>query len=189
MIRDLTAEINQLQQSASTSNQLHESRKRKYQPKTRPEVEMADYIEIGPNDAIPEVFHLLSPGSGIAVNSLWLNNTLSVISNQRYRKEKKAVKKGKGVRENRDVEILKKKLMDGFFYPWDLAVEGVTAKFQANPVYKGLQLYATHHLKMDIPFFKKCWNAKMVSARQTLKRLSSLSTNSRVIHTIYMVFN
>lgn len=87
---------------------------------------------------MPENFQVLAPGAPIAVKTLWLHNLLSTLSKQRAKKDKKAEKKGTVVREERGVEVLKR-LMDGFFDPCDLAVEGGTKRFIDNPVFKSLQ--------------------------------------------------
>ncbi|XP_053405601.1 uncharacterized protein LOC123566663 isoform X1 [Mercenaria mercenaria] len=129
-------------------------------------------IEIGPSDVIPDNFHLLAPGASIAVNTLWLHDILSSLTKQRQKREKKADKKGLTIREDRNVEILKR-LMDGFFDPWDLAVEGGTASFKDNAVFNALQLYATHHLKMSIPVFKKAGTQKWFQPDRLLKDAGS----------------
>lgn len=156
-----------------TGQQVHVAKKVKtYNPKTRPEVPLADYVVVPPDNPVPEGFERLALGTSIAVRPMWLHNVLSSLGDSRLRREKKAEKKKKHVREDRSCEIIKR-LMDGFFDVKDLLIDGGTSAFKNHPVYLSLQGYATQMLNMKIPEFNRCWNTKMCSARRTVIRLKS----------------
>ena len=81
---------------------------------------------------------ILAPGAKIAVSTNWLDRTLASVS-----KTKKKQTKGK----NPDIPAnpsplgydIIKRLIDGFFEPWDLAVEGGTKPFQDSVIFKSLR--------------------------------------------------
>lgn len=78
-------------------------------------------------------------------------------------------RKGKTI-ETKSAEVIKK-LIDGFFEPWDLAIKGGTKAFSENPIFKSLRCYAEHKLNMDHAMFNRFWSEKMSSAKLTVKRL------------------
>lgn len=79
------------------------------------------------NDESPEEgYSVLAPGASIAVSSLWLHSILSSLSKKR--KQKKST----------GFEIIKR-LMDGFYEPWDLAMKGGITPFKDSPVHKSLK--------------------------------------------------
>ena len=74
---------------------------------------------------------------------MWLHNTLSSLNRSHERRLSKAevaiVKGSNPVRiYDLDSETIKR-LMDGFYDPWDLAVDGGTGAFENNPVFKSLK--------------------------------------------------
>lgn len=78
-------------------------------------------------------------------------------------------RKGKTI-ETKSAEVIKK-LIDGFFEPWDRAIKGGTKAFSENPIFKSLRCYAEHKLNMDHAMFNRFWSEKMSSAKLTVKRL------------------
>ncbi|CAC5409683.1 SLC39A14 [Mytilus coruscus] len=145
-------------------------RQKKYNPKTRPTVELADYYEVGDDNLIRDGYCILAPGAKIAVNEIWLYGVLSTISKKRDRKAPKA-------KEKAGFEILKR-LIDGFYEPWDLAIDGGTKVFHDSKIFRALRSYAEHKLEMDQITFNRGWLEKMSSAKKTVKRLNKLASES-----------
>ncbi|XP_052065407.1 uncharacterized protein LOC127705183 isoform X13 [Mytilus californianus] len=146
-------------------------RQKKYNPKTRPTVELADYYEVGEDNVIRDGYCILAPGAKIAVNEIWLYGILSTISKKRDRR--KAPKE----KEKAGFEILKR-LIDGFYEPWDLAIDGGTKVFHDSKIFRALRSYAEHKLEMDQITFNRGWLEKMSSAKKTVKRLNKLAIES-----------
>lgn len=84
--------------------------------------------EVKDGDQLQNGFVLLAPGATIAVKPLWLHATLASVSK----------KKRKNNKETKSAEVIKK-LIDGFFEPWDLAIKGGTKAFSENPIFKSLR--------------------------------------------------
>ncbi|XP_071122689.1 uncharacterized protein [Mytilus edulis] len=145
-------------------------RQKKYNPKTRPTIELADYYEIGDDSVIRDGYCILAPGAKIAVNEIWLYGILSTLSKHRHRKAPKE-------KEKAGFDILKR-LIDGFYEPWDLAIDGGTKVFQDSKIFRALRSYAEHNLEMDQSTFTRGWLEKMSSAKKTVKRLNKLASES-----------
>ncbi|KAH3882380.1 hypothetical protein DPMN_006316 [Dreissena polymorpha] len=90
------------------------------------------------NRSPPVGFQLLAPGATIAVRPLWLEEVLSSIDTSSSRRNKRAEKLGKPIKMNHSAEIIKK-LMDGFFDPEELGINGGTAAFKVNYIYKSIK--------------------------------------------------
>ncbi|XP_063401562.1 uncharacterized protein LOC134685596 isoform X22 [Mytilus trossulus] len=143
-------------------------RQKKYNPKTRPTIELADYYEVRDDSVIRDGYCILAPGAQIAVNEIWLYGILSTLS-----KHRKAPKE----KEKAGFDILKR-LIDGFYEPWDLAIDGGTKVFQDSKIFRALRSYAEHNLEMDQSTFTRGWLEKMSSAKKTVKRLNKLASES-----------
>lgn len=96
---------------------------------------MADYKTIADPTAVPDGYQLMAPGATIAVNSLWLHDALASVSRNLDKREKRAAyqKKKNPEKKRRNIDLdseTVKKLMDGFYDPWDLAIEGGTKAFE-----------------------------------------------------------
>ncbi|XP_053387541.1 uncharacterized protein LOC128551127 [Mercenaria mercenaria] len=159
------------QKKKGAENQGIVSRTKAYRPKTKPEVDFADYVIVEKNRTAPEGFQLLCEGASIAVRPMWLEELLATINKARTKKLKKAARQNRDVKEDESSEIIKR-LIDGFFEPSELAVQGGTSVFKDNPVYLSLKRYAVHVLKTNKTKFRRAWNTKMCAARQTVDRLS-----------------
>ncbi|VDI81927.1 Hypothetical predicted protein [Mytilus galloprovincialis] len=112
----------------------------------------------------------MAPGAKIAVNEIWLYGILSTLSKHRHRKAPKE-------KEKAGFDILKR-LIDGFYEPWDLAIDGGTKVFQDSKIFRALRSYAEHNLEMDQSTFTRGWLEKMSSAKKTVKRLNKLASES-----------
>ncbi|XP_076114858.1 uncharacterized protein LOC143082833 isoform X24 [Mytilus galloprovincialis] len=145
-------------------------RQKRYNPKTRPTIELADYYEIGDDSVIRDGYCIMAPGAKIAVNEIWLYGILSTLSKHRHRKAPKE-------KEKAGFDILKR-LIDGFYEPWDLAIDGGTKVFQDSKIFRALRSYAEHNLEMDQSTFTRGWLEKMSSAKKTVKRLNKLASES-----------
>ena len=70
----------------------------------------------------------LAPGARIAIQSLWLHMYLSYIPNKRPEKP--------------GFDVIKR-LIDGFYEPWDLNVGGGTSSFRDTAVFTSLRCKLT----------------------------------------------
>ena len=95
-------------------------------------------VVVPEHSAPPDGFELLAPGASIAVRPTWLEDLVSLVTIYRDRQNKKAAKKGKKMKTNFSGEIIKK-LMDGFFYPEELAVSGGTSAFAGNAIFESIK--------------------------------------------------
>ncbi|XP_062580784.1 uncharacterized protein LOC134242695 isoform X3 [Saccostrea cucullata] len=138
---------------------------KKHKPKTRPSIEWADYYEMRNEETPIEGYCLLAPGATIAISSLWLHSVLSSLP----KKKKKPKSTG--------FDIIKR-LMDGFYEPWDLAVKGGITPFKDSSIYKSLRCYAEHALNMDLPSFNRAWMEKMSASRLTMKRVEQKNNDT-----------
>ena len=92
----------------------------------------------------------------MAVKSVWIHSILSAIKRSSLKKEKTPKKSGKETVTTsleKGVEIIKR-LMDGFFDPWDLVRKGGTSSFKNDPVYLSLKCMYTY---MIMNFFHITW--------------------------------
>ena len=86
----------------------------------------------------------MAPGSKIAISSLWLHNTLSSVSRNLEKRQKRAgghIKKNPNKKRriiDLDSETIKR-LMDGFYDPWELQQHGGTKAFESDERFLALR--------------------------------------------------
>ena len=89
-------------------------------------------VLISPEQSVPDGFKLIAPGAEIAVKATWLHSALASIRQPKRRRDSQR-------KQSKMETLIIKRLIDGFYDIYDLAVSGGTTSFQNTPVYKGLK--------------------------------------------------
>ena len=87
---------------------------------------------------MPKGYQRLAPQATICVKPDWLNSVLSSNTKNREKFMKKSLQRKRPLLDDRSSAIIKR-LMDGYFEPWELQVPGGSSAFKDCPVMYSIQ--------------------------------------------------